>query len=192
MKRNIKFLIVGIIILLVLLVIMFFLLFKSSKNKITENDSSNVKQTESISKILDKTPNDVKFIVVKNKSGNFSIDVDYSDNEQPFFKIKEVEPQEVSQSILKAFIDELVNLTPSKIVEDQAEDLEKYGLKDSASSINIAFKDGSHKLIKLGNEAPLSLGNYLSLDEEKKVYLLPSYNTEIFNNPKEYYLENKS
>ena len=193
MKKNIRLLIIGTILLSLLLAIMLFLLFNNSKNKTSETDSLNNTQTESPSKIFDKSPNDINSINVTNQSGTFSIEIDYSNNEQPLYKINNIEHnKQASQSILKSFIDELINLVPSKVVDEQTEDLEKYGLNNSIASINITFKNSSNKLIKLGNEAPLSLGNYLSLDEEKKVYLLPNYNTEIFTNPKEYYLENKS
>ena len=167
MKKNIKFLILGIISLIVLIVTLLLINLKSNNDlEHISNDSGG-----QIIKIFDKNFNDITSVNIKNSSGEFTIDATY-DQDNPLYKIDNIAlDKQPSQSIIKTFMHELINLIPSKIVEETSEELNKYGLEHPNSSIKVTFKDNSYKILNLGNEAPLSLGNYLTKDQENSLLI---------------------
>lgn len=189
MKKNIKILIAFVAILAILIAALIFILSSPKKN-----DSETVEPDGSInlSKIFNNEINDIASINIKNSGGEFTISATF-ENDNIIYNLEPSDPtKQPSQSIIKTSISELINLIPSKKVEEKTDNLNKYGLDTNLNTIKVNFKDNSSKTLILGNEAPLALGNYLKISEDDSIYLLAKANTEIFTNPKEFYMENKN
>lgn len=189
MKKNVYFIVIGAVFLGLLVGSLFFINSQPKKEELNKPSESSQEQ---VNKIFDKSVNDVESVVIKNSEGEFTIKADYKEDSPSYEIISSSGTQKPSQSMVNTFITELVNLIPEKIVEESCDDLSKYGLKAPTSSIKVTFKDALTKTLFLGNEAPLSLGNYLKIDDEKTVYLLADVNSDIFTNGKDYYFEEQS
>ena len=149
-------------------------------------------------KIIPETYKKLVCVNVKNTSGEFEIRVEKSDNDADNYFILKKDGKVIDDSIIeklkvKSFIEEILELTPIKTLENCSNDLSKYGLDQSNSKaiIELTFDENKTKKLVLGNEAPLSVGYYLKdIDFEDKVYLITQHSAELFFYKLENYLVN--
>ena len=161
--------------------------FSAVENSISKNE-----------KIIPETYKKLVCVKVKNTSGEFEIRVEKSDNDADNYFILKKDGKVIDDSIIeklkvKSFIEEILELTPIKTLENCSNDLYKYGLGQSNSKaiIELTFDEDKTKKLVLGNEAPLSVGYYLKdIDFEDKVYLITQHSAELFFYKLENYLVN--
>ncbi|MDQ5983339.1 MAG: hypothetical protein RUMPE_00348 [Eubacteriales bacterium SKADARSKE-1] len=186
MKKQTQNIIMACIILGLLLGV-FFLVVSIPPSK--EPNTSSSETVNTISPFLENTSYNISSVVVENNSEEFAIEVLNQDGKR-VYNIDNSDPNKTpSQSILQTFMGELINISSIQIVENDTTDLKKYGLEDESAKITVNFADGTNKVFKLGNEAPLSIGYYLRINDENTVYLISKSNAEIFLNNKEFYFE---
>lgn len=161
--------------------------FSAVENSLSKNE-----------KIIPETYKKLVCVNVKNVSGEFEIRVEKSDNDADNYFILKKDGKVIDDSIIeklkvKSFIEEILELTPIKTLENCSNDLSKYGLDQSNSKaiIELTFDENKTKKLVLGNEAPLSVGYYLKdIDFEDKVYLITQHSSELFFYKLENYLVN--
>ena len=186
MKKQVQNVIIASVIL-ALLIGVFFLVTSLPVEK--KSDTSISEPSYSAEPFLKNFLNNISSVLIENTSGTFEIEVS-TQGDNKTYNIANLESSKTaSQSSLEMFINQLINISPTKTVETDATDLKKYGLEPENSKITVKFKDSPTKTFKLGNQAPLSIGTYLRLDNEKTVYLISIPDAEIFSNSKDFYIE---
>ena len=200
MTKTIKKIILGLIFFIFVSGTFFLLNFYLKNVKDSSKEFSAVENSISKNeKIIPETYKKLVCVNVKNVSGEFEIRVKESGNSDTddylFLKkdSKLVDDSIFEKSKVKSFIEEILELTPIKTLENCSNDLSKYGLDQSNSKaiIELTFDEDKTKKLVLGNEAPLSVGYYLKdKDFEDKVYLITQHSAELFFYKLENYLVN--
>ena len=143
---------------------------------------------EQIVPINTKNADDVNYISVSNENGTFSfmrqkrttkLDTESGEtiNKEEFYWTSE-EMREVPQddSTVRAFISGLAQLSGVSVVEENAEDLEKYGLESAEATAQAKFNDGTSLTMLFGIRNPANEQTvYFRLADSNKVYLVNYY-----------------
>lgn len=200
MTKTIKKIILGLIFFIFVSGTFFLLNFYLKNVKDVSKEFSAVENSLSKNeKIIPETYKKLVCFNIKNVSGEFEIRVKESGNSDTddylFLKKdgKVIDDSIIEKLKVKSFIEEILELTPIKTLENCSNDLYKYGLDQSNSKaiIELTFDEDKTKKLVLGNEAPLSIGYYLKdKDFEDKVYLITQHSAELFFYKLENYLVN--
>ena len=186
MKKQIQNIIIASVILAILLGTFFLI---ASLPKSEKSDIASSEKTNTFAPFLENNTDNISSVFVENSNGNFTVEISRQDG-KPICNIGNIEPNKTSsQSSLQTFMGELINISPVQTVESSTTDFKKYGLEKESAKLTVNFADGTNKVFKLGNEAPLSIGYYLRINDESTVYLISTSNAEIFLNNKEFYTE---
>lgn len=177
---------------------LFFLLNFYLRNVKNYSDGDPVveKSLSKTEKIIKNDYKNLDCIKVVNDSGEFKVNIEKTNNDISSFHIvgrdgTKIDDNLLEQSIIKNFVEGILELTPIKEVNISVENLSDYGLNKDAkkSVIELYFNEGKVKRLILGNESPLSIGYYLKDEDfENKVYLITQPSAELFFNPLESYL----
>ncbi len=184
MSKYVKMLIVAAAVFLALGgVLAFLLLTKPSV------DASVVSGEESSSGVnayvLDKQAETVLSVKVENSEGSFTFtrqtrtveaSGDSSSTEEYYWTSEELLGVPQSDSTVKNFISNLTSLPQKSLVEENAEDLKKYGLDKPTSTALLKFEDGSEIKMQFGIKNPADESSvYYRADDEKTVQLVNYY-----------------
>ncbi len=127
--------------------------------------------------INNKEQENVLKLEVSNETGSFSFDrnsrqVSTTDEDgnvstttQYYWVSPELSGVAHNDSTIGAFVRSMAGLSASGIVEENAGDLEKYGLKEPVSSVRITFDDGTSKDMCFGIRNPAA-SNYVYFREK--------------------------
>lgn len=81
-----------------------------------------------------------------------------------------------NDSLVKNFISNLSSLPEKSTVEENAEDLEKYGLADPTATAELKFEDGTSNVMRFGIQNPADSSSvYFIMDDSKTVKLVNYY-----------------
>ncbi|MDR0404371.1 MAG: DUF4340 domain-containing protein [Oscillospiraceae bacterium] len=192
MKNNIRALAISFCCMLALLGTFLALKFLSSEDDDKKKSHLTAGTDESVSSIsLIKTEiKEIKEIAVKNQDSEFKIEV-VDDGDEPNFKLEALEKagKSPSKDLVKYLAQDLCNFSASKIISENPQDDEKYGLKEPKATIKVSFKDSTSKTLLLGENTSFDSGAYLKIDEEDKIYLISMSDASIFLNTPENYAE---
>lgn len=114
-------------------------------------------------------------IDIQNQNGSLTLTKNGSD--WMISKPKEYKLDRVSTD---SFINSLVDLKAESVVEENAQDLDKYGLKTPKSTVGVKTSDGITTVFMLGNESPIGGGYYLKTLDSNTVYIVDSYKAGDF------------
>lgn len=197
MSKQLKILIFSLICFLIFSITFFTLNFFLPKGDKSYSDVSSVDlSSKRQEKIIPGSYRNLSCIKVKNESGEFVVDIEKKEDNSSFYHISKLNGEKIDdnlleQSIIKNFIEEIIELTPIRTVDESAKNLSNYGLNQGTEKaiIEMHFDENKTKILALGNEAPLSVGYYLKdNDFENKVYLITEPAAELFINPIDSYL----
>ena len=176
---------------------MFFLLnfYLKDVNNYSDGSPTVEKSLSKTEKIIKSDYKNLDCIRVINDSGEFKVNIEKTNNNISNYHIVgrdgiKIDDNLLEQSIIKNFVENILELAPMKEVNIPAEDLSNYGLNKDAkkSVIELYFNESKVKRLILGNESPLSIGYYLKDEDfENKVYLISQPSAELFFNPVESY-----
>ena len=79
-------------------------------------------------------------------------------------------PVDLNENAMDDVLIAFTRLYADKVIEENPEDLEPYGLKDPVQTATAFLKDGSEKQYFLGNETPTGNTYYLMKSGETKIY----------------------
>ena len=88
------------------------------------------------------------------------------------YAIEGLEEFDLNQSTADTIIGYAANLTASKLVTDNAENLADFGLDKPRSTVTMTYKDGKKTSWVIGSQAPTSSGSYFSEKGSKAVFLV--------------------
>ena len=146
----------------VLLAIAAVILLLTAPKKERDNSSeTSVSQAQEI-QITSKSADNVLTITVKNEHGSFTFNrktrASSSDDgtvaASYYWTSEELLGVGQSDSAVRSFISGFASLTAKSVVEENAEDLEKYGLKSPRATVSVTFDDGTKTELFFGMENP--------------------------------------
>ena len=88
------------------------------------------------------------------------------------YAIEGLDEFDLNQTTAETMIGYAANLTASKMVTDNAENLADYGLDKPRSTVTMNYKDGKKTTWIIGSQAPTSSASYFSEKGSKAVFLL--------------------
>lgn len=157
-----------ILFLIMAILVSLYLFLKNRPEK--DGDSQTVSDTIFI---VDLESDKINKIVLKSKNHTLSFvkkDEQWTANLP--FPIKEGEVNSLSYIFFKFRADQLIDEAPV--------DLEQYGLKDPAVTIEVSTEDQRLYTMYLGQRAPTGTSYYFKLKDDPAVYTIPDYNAKKF------------
>lgn len=136
------------------------------------SDSSGTSSDSEKVVITDKEQENVLKMEVRNETGSFSFernqrevsttddDGNVSTSTEYYWTSPELDGVDHNDSTIGSFVRCMAGLSASSMVEEDAQDLEKYGLADPAAEVKVTFDDGTSADICFGIRNPAA-SNYV-------------------------------
>lgn len=81
----------------------------------------------------------------------------------------------INNQALSSLLNACSYVYAEKIVAEKEEDLSVYGFSNLLASVTVTLKDGSKKVLQIGNKTIDSSGNYIKMSDDSKIYIKSSY-----------------
>ncbi len=182
-KRKHNLVIVSLLFALLLGLVLVLVSLPAAKDETPSDDAA-----QTFENLINTTDKKITNVAVKNALDAYELRVEEKDDKQVYI-LSGLDESKTSQSNSAALMESLINLRPTKIIDDENLDLSLYGLKEPESQLTVTFDNNEQLTLKLGDDAPLSQGVYVKVDGDPKVYLIAQLDKEIFLNEKNFYLE---
>ena len=160
MKKNLKYLLIGVIVLAVLAgVVLAVTLFPSGQGDSPSETSSTAPQNVVFT---DRSYSDVSAMDITSSAGDLHIVAAPEDNTSGRdFLLEAYEQYDLNTIALDSAVHSLFSCTNARELGAQS-DLESFGLSgENAAKVSIDYKDGSHEDVVIGIRSAESIGRYL-------------------------------
>jgi|LSQX01.2.fsa_nt_gb hypothetical protein len=176
-------LIISITVLAVLLGAYYYVKNREVEPDIIQEESITLFKTESDNVVginIAKDTGELTFTKIENEDdeGKDEWSIDYP------YDIKLV------QSRITSLVYDVASILASEVVEEDAEDLARFGLDSPQSTISVKLKEGEDKNFCLGNKTPVGTGYYFMVEGDDNVYTIYSSKGDSFLNNLEHYRDN--
>lgn len=184
MSKKVKGIVLACAALLVLVCALIFLLLTQ---KDTNNDDNSSSKTDESVQLVDKQPEQVKLIKIKNKTGEYEI-VRTGESE---WGIEEYENLPLSVTTFSSITNNVSSIKARKLAEKDAPDLDKYGLANPQAEVSVEFSDADNTAITflIGDIAPSNTQYYFCFKGENDVYTVNKTQVHIYLDDKKVYLD---
>ncbi|HNX65016.1 MAG TPA: DUF4340 domain-containing protein, partial [Oscillospiraceae bacterium] len=148
-----------------------------------ENSSDDSSSSSITTKLLyDKDSEKISSVKIENQNGSYTVTRNGSG-----YSVDGYEGLPLDDTYLSAIVESTASVTAKQIIEENAEDLEKYGLGNDASKVEVTFSDSGKtvKKFRVGKEAYTAGQVYFMLDGDKTVYTVQSDQFQGIQNGKE-------
>ncbi len=126
--------------------------------------------SDSTAELFSYKADDVSKLTITNDNGEFAI------NRLGVEKwgIDNIPEENANSASYSSVMENAADLTAKQTVEENPEDLEKYGLADPSAKFTVDFKDGKHDSVTclVGNKNEGASGWYIKLSDSNTVYLV--------------------
>lgn len=188
LTKSVKSVIIAAGVLLVLGVVMMILMLTAPENN-AESSSSETSSadTQTVDITSQQTENVLK-LTVSNENGSFTFerqkrvvsstdsDGNVSSKDEYYWTSADLKGVAQNDVTVRNLMNSLAALPARSVVEDNADDLEKYGLADPAASAQISFEDGSSIKLNFGIQNPANASSaYCCTEGSNTVYLVNYY-----------------
>lgn len=168
MKKYLKLIII-LLSIIILSTIAYVAVDKSTSNKEKEIASAGIVQ------LCDFETSDISRMVITNSSGTYDFafkdDIwNWSNTEDAPFKCNTI--------ILTQIADAMSSLSSNKVIEENADDISKYGF-DNPMSIECYTSDGQQFSIEIGSKNPTSTSYYVIKSGENTVYTISAEKGDV-------------
>lgn len=196
MNKNVKGIVVGSIVLVVLSGALVALKLAGDDNSSSELSSVVEIETKTlISEWAKKTGNDgaeytdenVESVDISNDNGSYKV-VRNENSDASKYTISDLEKYKMDVAKLDSMPNAALNSKISTVVEENAEDLVKYGLDTPVSEIKITLDDGKEIKFLIGDASPVEGEVYFCYKDDNTVYATLTSTANAFLYSKEYYL----
>ncbi len=190
LTKSVKSVIIAAGVLLVLGVVMMVLMLTAPKNGGDSSSSDDI-----TSAVVDETVNitgqqtdNVLSLAVSNENGNYTFErqkrvVSSTDSEgkvsskdEYYWTSVDLKGVPQSDTTVRNFVNNLAALPAKSVVEENADDLAKYGLESPAASAEVSFEDGSRIKLNFGIQNPANTSTaYCCTEGSNTVYLVNYY-----------------
>lgn len=178
MGANTKKMLIGVVAAIVVLLGLLIVLLLTEPKDDSGNPSTTTTAEVMTSKLLyEKSPDTVVSLKVKNEKGTYEIE-----RTQNGLSVKGLEGEELYTAYLTVLAERASSLVSQQVIEENASDLSKYGLKNPQTKIEVTFKNGDKKTLLLGNDIPLSEYEalYFCFEGEKTVHAVSKSPLTVF------------
>ena len=164
--------------------VMAFLNSTSGKSDADSSSSSTAavsSQDESVV-ILTKSSDDITSVKVSNEHGEYS--VNKSESGKSTWSIPELGTLNANANAEASMISNLDGFKAKKLVEENVEDMSKYGLDKPTADLTVEYSDGTATTLHVGSVSPSNERySYVSLDDEKTVYMVMGTKLSYYTDP---------
>ena len=143
-------------------------------------EEQNASQEEKIL-LADRTLQEISQVRMTGSQGEYTLENTGESN----FSIEALGEAPVNETQLDLLLNCVQAPQVSRVVSQQPEDLEQYGLSEPQAQVEIRYTDDSSLTLLLGGEAPQSAGVYLKTGDGDTVYLMDSDWAETLSWPLE-------
>lgn len=165
--RNLIFAGIGLVLLVGVLLLLMFLPKKETETASSESSSSYV--SESVN-VYERKTDEVQSIQLDNPAGGYTIDRESVD----LYSIKALSDYTQNSSLLSSMASQVSILTAMRLVEENAPDLQKYGLSSPTITMTVTFTDNTKNVVMFGENLPTGDGMYGMVEGNKNVYAFGS------------------
>lgn len=177
----------------VLAAVVVILLLTAPKKAQESASESSASQPQSVV-ITEKSADNVLSISVKNEYGSFTFtrktraseDSDGTVAASYYWTSGELLGVGQSDSAVRSFISGFSSLTAKSVVEEDVDELEKYGLKEPRATVTVKFDDGTEKTLCFGITNPANLSTVYFTDGNKVMLAFESGVSGAFGEIKDY------
>lgn len=199
-SRSVKAVVITAAVLVILGGVLAALLLTKPKPKPASGDPNSDVSKSSSAFITDKSADKVLSITVENSEGTYTftrqkrtINTENESGEpikydEFFWTSEELKGVPQSDSSVRNFLADIASLPEQRSVEDNAEDLYKYGLENPAASAVLRFDDGTTAEMRFGIRNPADdSGVYFTLNGSRDVKLVNYYAiSEVFSDIRQF------
>lgn len=174
MKKQ-KVQLIVVVVILVLCIAGYFVAGRMSQEETTEDE-----ETEYIAFTFDSAS--LEFLMIEGERG--TLELAYDSGSWSF--VQEIEGEdsaeyEVNDTTADAILGYLDELTSSREITVEEEDLSQYGFDDPSMTITITLDEGEQHIITFGDCNEMLDEYYFYVDDSNLVYTLESYTYNILN-----------
>ena len=188
LSKTTKTVIIAAAVLLVLGVVLLVLLLTApSEEEATSDDSESSEVSTSIT-VTDKETEDVETLTVYNETGEYTFtrnerivtstddDGNVTAETEYYWTSEEMKGLSANSTTVEAFLKNMAGLSTKSLVEENAEDLDKYGLENPLATVDVTFTDGSAVSLCFGIQNPASTTSaYFRENGSRDVHLVSYY-----------------
>ena len=151
------------------------LVFLNATGDDKKEEGSSVAETSSANEmehyvLLEKESSEISAIKAENEAGGFTLDKPASGKSS--WTIEEISSINQNTSLKESVISSCGGMEASRLAEENAENLAKYGLEEPRASFEVSYTDGSSKRMLIGDEAPEARYTYVKLADDGDVYMM--------------------
>ncbi len=158
-----------------------------------EDEPEELPAEEDASLILtEKTEADVESLHIKNGDGEYDIinSGETGEDGAVVWTVAGLEGARLMSSELSAAVANAAALTARQLVEENAAELDKYGLSEPQAEVTVHYTDGTDYSFRFGKETPTSSAAvYFSGEEETTVYTYTKSKLTAFTNDRFGFIE---
>ena len=154
--------------------------------KLTEAPETNQDEEETVDNsfaLYEYPRDDVSEIRIENSDGDYTIVRKGLES----FSITEIESLPQNETTISAATRCAASVTAEALVEENPEDLSKYGLTDDlyTAKFTVSFKNDKYpqKTVYIGNSVPDNSGYYIKVDDSESVYTAKKSGLNYFTYP---------
>lgn len=183
----------GIIICVVVIVCLGGMLLFLNLTGDNDTDNSSVEESSTVNSedesvlLIDSSSDKISSVRISNEYGEFTIEKPASGKTE--WNIAELKGLNQSLTSEKSLIEDVAQFEAKKLVEENAEDLSKYGLESPLAEFTVTFADDSQKTFCIGNQAPETKYRYLTEKGTNAVYTMLGTRLSEFLEGKEQFIE---
>ncbi len=177
MGANTKKTLIAIVVAIVVLGGLLLALFLTEPKDSSDTPSQTTAEVITSKLLYEKSPDSITDLKVKNEKGTFEIERTSSG-----LTVKGLEGKQLYDAYVSVLVDRASSLVSQQVIEENASDLSKYGLKTPKTKIEVTFKNGDKKTLLLGNDIPLSSYEavYFCFEGEKTVHAVSKSPLTVF------------
>lgn len=113
---------------------------------------------------------DIVSVAVENETGGYTLERPASGKTE--LNIKELTGLNQNMTMKQGIIKDMASLEAYKLVEENASELDKYGLGKPNTTFTVNFKDGSKRTFKIGDKATKNRYRYVVEEGKSDVYMV--------------------
>lgn len=138
-------------------------------DRLKPKDSLTDYNSDDVIRLTDYTTDDIESVKLDNPDGTFVIV-----KEETSWVLSTPKDLKYDSSILSSIVINSSSIIADKLIEENAQDLAKYGL-DNVITVTIKDKDNKETVLEVGDKTPTGSGYYVKLGGKNDVYTISSY-----------------
>jgi hypothetical protein len=151
----------------------------------TSSSASTDSEDESVV-ILEKESSEIDSVFVKNTHGEYTLSEPASGKST--WTIDVLASVNQNTSLKESMLSNIGELEAKKLVEENAEDMSKYGLEEPEASFTVTYSDDSVVTVDIGTTAPDEKYSYVRIEGDNNVYMVLGTKLSYFTDPVESYV----